>query len=188
MDREVAEYKPDHTLDFYVEARNGKKRNYIYDYGKSIKCDHPQLKVLAKGDIEYVCTTCEYVFVFPGAYQRPRHHSVVSSMFKIMNFVKEFGNDSFQEVLRRPLGQGDGSPQKPVLPEGMSFMDVVAQLEGVDTTSEDGGAEELQALVTSMWESTPQQLKEGVRDDDENEKRLEEAHGESPPVPAMQGD
>ena len=105
-------------------------------------------------------------------------------MFKIMGFAKDFGNDSLMEVLRRPIGQQDGSPHKAVLPEGKSFMDVLAEVEDVDTTTPDGGQEQLQLLIEGMWEGKAPQLKEGVRDDEN--KALGEADGESPALPHMQ--
>jgi hypothetical protein len=63
-------------------------------------------------------------------------------------------------------------------------MDVLAEVEDVDTTTPDGGQEQLQLLIEGMWEGKAPQLKEGVRDDEN--KALGEADGESPALPHMQ--
>jgi len=154
------------TLRFYVERRNGRKRDYIFDYGKSRKCDHASLKALARGGNVYRCLDCNYAFHINGAYQQPLHNEVILSAFTVFNFAKEFGMDSVGEVLRRPIGQSDGSPHKPVLPEGMSFMDVLEALEGVDVTTPDGGDEELKELIRYLWEGEP--ALEGAVDGDTN--------------------
>ncbi len=151
MTNEVAPFEPQHTLDYYVEARNGQKRNYIFDYGKARTCDHPTMKIVARGGNMYRCTHCEYVHQWPGAITWPRHFTVIQGAFQILDFAKEFGWDSLQEVLRRPIGQMDDTPHKPVLPEGKSFGDTLALLEQVDTTAEDGGREQLAELITEFW-------------------------------------
>lgn len=140
------------NLDFYVAARNGKKRNYIYSYGKSITCDHPEIRIVARGGVVYRCMDCNYAFHILGAFQQPLHNEVIQAAFTLAYFSKEFGNKSLQEVLRRPIGQMDGSPQKPVLPEGMSFQDVLKALEEIDVTgSLDEGREQLQELLETQW-------------------------------------
>lgn len=140
------------SLDFYVEKRNGKKRNYIFDYGKSRSCSHGTLKEIAKGGNWYRCLDCNYAFFIESATQWPLHFLPIMGAFQLMGFAKEFGMDSLQEVLRRPIGQTDGTAHKPVLPEGMSFMDALAALEDVDVNAEDGGAAQLKALMASLWE------------------------------------
>ena len=151
--QEVTEFNPSHSLDYYVKARNGKKRNYIFDYGKASKCDHPTMKIVARGGNMYRCIDCNYVHQWPGAITWPMHFSVIQGAFQIMNFAKEFGMASLGEVLRRPIGQSDSSPHKAVLPEGKSFLDVLEELDEVDTTSEDGGEAQLKELIGSLWES-----------------------------------
>ncbi len=142
---------PEYTLDYFVERRNGKKRDYIFPYGKSKTCDHANLRVVARGGIVYRCLDCNYVFHIPGGYQQPLHNEVIMSAFTLFVFAKEFGMDSLGEVLRRPIGQHDGSPHKPVLPEGKSFQDVLELLEGIDVTTEDGGVGQLYALLDEVW-------------------------------------
>lgn len=140
------------TLDYYIARRNGAKRNYIFDYGKSRVCDHPDMTVIARGGNVYRCKECNYAFHINGAYQQPLHNELILAAFTMMSFSKEFGMDAVGEVLRRPIGQSDGSAHKPVLPEGMSFIDVLNALEGIDVNTEDEGKAALQALVTGLWE------------------------------------
>lgn len=163
------------TLAFYVEARTGKKRNYIFDYSKSRSCDHSNLKVIARGGIVYRCSDCNYAFHITGGYQQPLHNEVIMAAFTMLNFSKEFGMHAVGEVLRRPIGQNDGSMHKPVLPEGMSFTDVLDALEAIDVNSEDGGQYQLRALISHVWEGgrpeleaplgAKQQLEEGDKGD-----------------------
>jgi hypothetical protein len=169
---------PDQALEYFIQRRKGKKRNYIFDYGKSRRCDHPNLRVVARGGIVYRCLDCNYAFHIPGAYQQPMHNEVIMAAFTMLVFSKEFGSDSLGEVLRRPIGQHEGSEQKPVLPEGMSFMDVLALLDGIDVNEEDGGAEQLYKLLEEVWVNPEQrQLSEEHEIDEEPE---------GSPVPTMQ--
>lgn len=149
---ELQEFLPQHTLDYYVGARKGEKRNYISDYGKSRTCDHPEMKIIARGGNMYRCDSCNYVFQWPGAIQWPYHVAVLQSAFVMLGFSKEFGMDSLNEVLRRPIGQMDGTPHKPVLPEGMSFYDVLDTLEEIDVNAADGGKKQLGEKLAELWE------------------------------------
>ena len=144
-------FMPGSTLDYYVKRRSGKKRNYVFDYGKSRTCDHPEMRLVARGGIVYRCLRCNYAFHIVGGYQQPLHNEVIQSAFNLLVFGKEFGLDSLGEVLKRPIGQHDSSPHKPVLPEGMSFMDVLELLEGVDVNADDGGAEQIYKLLDEVW-------------------------------------
>ena len=144
-------FLPENTRGYYIERRNTKKRNYIFDYGKSRTCDHPRLQVIARGGIVYRCLDCNYAFHIVGGYQQPLHNEVIQAAFNLLVFSKEFGSDALGEVLRRPIGQHDGSPHKPVLPEGMSFMDVLKLLEGVDVNTEDRGASQVYKLLDEVW-------------------------------------
>jgi hypothetical protein len=154
------------TLQYYIERRNGRKRDYIFDYSKSRTCDHPSMKALARGGNVYRCLECNYAFHINGAYQQPLHNEAILAAFTLFNFAKEFGRDSLAEVLRRPIGQSDGSMHKPVLPEGKSFMDVLEALEGVNVTSPDGGYLDLKNLIGDLWEG--QAALEGAVDGDTN--------------------
>jgi len=150
-DGAMEQFVPQHTLDFYVEKRNSNKRNYIFDYGESRTCDHPELKIIATGGIVYRCLRCNYAFHITGAYQQPLHNELLLSLWNVLYFSKEFGWDAVQEIVRRPIGQMDGSPHKPVLPEGMSFLQAVAALEEIDVNSGDGGAKQLLDLFDQKW-------------------------------------
>lgn len=154
----LAKLMPEQTLEYYVERRNGNKRNYVFDYHRSRRCDHPNLRIVARGGIAYRCLDCNYVFHFPSAYQQPLHNEVIMAAFTMFVFSKEFGMDSLGEVLRRPIGQHDDSEQKPVLPEGMSFQDVLELLEDIDVNAEDGGASQLYKALEEIWVTPRQRL------------------------------
>jgi hypothetical protein len=161
----LATFIPEHTLEFYKTERsaNGNKRNYIADYGKSRSCEHTNLRVTARGGISYRCLDCNYVFTFPGAHQEPMHHRVILGLLEAFHFSKEFGMDALGEVLRTPIGQSDGTAHKPVLPEGMSFVDALKALEEVDATTPDHGAQQLYEMVDEVWvdaQSRARRLKE----------------------------
>ena len=160
---------PEQTLEYFIERRGGNKRNYIFDYGKSRRCDHPNLRVIARGGIVYRCLDCNYAFHIPGAYQQPLHNEVIQSAFNMLLFSKEFGSDALGEVLRRPIGQSDGADQKPVLPQGMSFVDVMQLFDGIDVNATDGGMAALHEMLDELWVNPAQrQLRE---EDDQRQKR-----------------
>ena len=162
----MARIVPEQTLEYFIEQRNGNKRNYIFDYGKSRRCDHPNLRVIARGGIVYRCLDCNYAFHIPGGYQQPLHNEVIQSAFNMLVFSKEFGSDALGEVLRRPIGQSDGSEQKPVLPEGMSFTDVMRLLDDIDVNTLDGGMATLYKMLDEVWVNSEQrhlQTEENLR-------------------------
>lgn len=169
--------QPEHTLDFFVKKRAKNKRPYIFRYKKARVCDHPTMRILARGSTWYSCPDCNYSFDIIGANIWPRHFTAIMGMFLALGFAKDFGTDAFFEVLRTPIGQTDGTPHKPVLPEGMSFYDTIHALEAIDTSQEDGGQQQLLALVESLWvspmehkkwlkEHHPEQLKALEKGDD----------------------
>jgi hypothetical protein len=162
----MARIVPEQTLEYFIKNRNGNKRNYIFDYGKSRRCDHPNLRVIARGGIVYRCLDCNYAFHIPGAYQQPLHNEVIQSAFNMLVFSKEFGSDALGEVLRRPIGQSDGTEQKPVLPEGMSFTDVMQLLDDIDVNALDGGMATLYKMLDEVWVNSEQrhlQTEENLR-------------------------
>jgi hypothetical protein len=162
----MARIVPEQTLEYFIQQRNGNKRNYIFDYGKSRRCDHPNLRVIARGGIVYRCLDCNYAFHIPGAYQQPLHNEVIQSAFNMLVFSKEFGSDALGEVLRRPIGQSDGTEQKPVLPEGMSFTDVMQLLDDIDVNALDGGMATLYKMLDEVWVNSEQrhlQTEENLR-------------------------
>jgi hypothetical protein len=167
-------FMPGNTLDYYVQRRSGKKRNYIFDYGKSRTCDHPEMRLVARGGIVYRCLRCNYAFHIVGGYQQPLHNEVIQSAFNLLVFSKEFGMDSLGEVLKRPIGQHDSSPHKPVLPEGMSFMDVLDMLEEVDMNVEDGGVAQIYKLLEEVWVG-PKERALADADEARQAEQLEEA-------------
>lgn len=176
-ERGLTESQPQHTLDYFVEKRGKNKRPYIYDFHKSQVCDHPRLKIIARGGIVYRCLECNYAFHIVAAYQQPLHNEVIQSAFNIFNFAKEFGQDALAEVMRRPIGQVDGTAHKPVLPEGMAVQDVLALMDGIDVTTPDGGAQELTALLERVWAGAPQ----GELDGQSKVPGLHEGQDEGPP-------
>jgi hypothetical protein len=159
------------SLDFYVEARSGNKRNYIYDFREANNCTHPDLREMITGGNWYRCVKCNYAFFIQGVTMWPLHWLVTDGIFKALHFAKEFGADALGEVLRRPGGQADGSPHKPVLPEGMSLQDTLQLLEGVNVNSEDGGAAELNQLLEDVWVGPKERA---LQDKKEEELRLKE--------------
>jgi hypothetical protein len=184
---------PEQTLEYFIERRGGNKRNYIFDYGKSRRCDHPNMRVIARGGIVYRCLDCNYTFHIPGAYQQPMHNEVIMAAFTMLVFSKEFGSDALGEVLRRPIGQHDGTEQKPVLPEGMSFTDVLALLDGVDVNETDGGVAQLYTMLEQVWVN-PEQRKLREAENQRQERQLagksetsEEPEGTSVPVVSESG-
>lgn len=141
------------SLDFFVQARNGKKRNYVFDFHKSRTCAHSRLTALSIGGNWYRCEECNYAFDIVAAYQQPLHNLILGGVLNALSFSKEFGAFALQEVLRTPIGQYDKSNHKPALPEGMSFTDAVMALEGVDIHAEDGGKAQLQQVLERFWVS-----------------------------------
>ena len=153
------EEQPEHSLEYALKARGHNKRNYVFDYGYSSKCDHDTLKSLIKGMQRYRCLDCNYVFNIVAATQQPMHHVFVESIMNTQAFVKEFGLAAALEVAHRDLGQIDGTPQKPALPDGMTIEDTWELFDKVDVTAEDGGREELRELYEQMWELPSEQRK-----------------------------
>ncbi len=188
------------TYRYYVKARNGKKRDFIYDFAKARKCPHPNLVATAMGGNTYRCTECNYFYTIVTAYAEPMHLATVKAAYQLLHFSKEFGVEALQEVLRQPHGQSDGTPQKGVLPEGMNFADVLAALESVNVNTPDRGAAELRTLVESTWPSEVEMKRriEALRGSDAPGKReyadklegmlearnaLTGSHGEVPSLP-----
>ena len=170
MDNKIAKQTdPENTRDYYVEARNEKKRNYIFDYGVSRICSHPHLIELAMGGNKYRCAKCNWAFDIIVANQQSMHNLAIQSMFNMLHFAKEFGKNSLMEVMRTPIGQTDKTAQKPVLPEGMSVDDAFNAIDSIDVTTEDGGAEELRLMLEEQWVS-----------EEERSKRLKALQGIDP--------
>jgi hypothetical protein len=165
---DIKEFTPEHTLDYYVERRGENKRSYVFRYKNAIKCDHPTMELTVRGGNTYLCPDCKYTFQITSAFVQPQHHLVIQAGFEIMRFAREHGVDSLQEVWRRPIGQTDGTPHKPVLPEGMSFIDVLTALEDVPA---DIDQEELAALRDFLWVG-PAERKKQIADGQANERAL----------------
>lgn len=180
MKKAVEKFQPEHALDYYVETRGEQKRNYIFDYGKSRVCDHPEMKIIARGGNLYRCTECNYAFQWPGAIQWPLHFTVIQGIQSAIAFAKEFGMAAVQEVLRRPIGTYDGSPHKPVLPEGMSLMDTLALMDEVDVTAEDGGKAQLEEIHQLFFVSPENKAKALVLAEKLKQKQWEAVNGRSP--------
>ena len=154
-----SEQHPERTLEYALEARGTNKRNYKFDYGESKNCNHDSLKSLVKGTQLYRCMDCNYVFSFVAAWQQPMHHAFVQGLMISQAFAKEFGYEAALEVAHRDLGQIDGTPQKPALPDGMTIEDTWELFDKVDVTAEDEGKEELRELYEQMWELPSEERK-----------------------------
>ena len=154
-----SEQHPERTLEYALEARGTNKRNYKFDYGESKNCNHDSLKSLVKGTQLYRCMDCNYVFSFVAAWQQPMHHAFVQGLMISQAFAKEFGYEAALEVAHRDLGQIDGTPQKPALPDGMTLEETWKLFDKVDFTSEDEGKEELRKLYEQMWELPSEERK-----------------------------
>lgn len=139
------------TLQYWKDARNGNKREYIYDYSKARTCNHPRLRELVQGANWYRCEECNYALFIMTAYEQPLHSVVLEGVLNAMHFSKEFGIGALQEVLRTPIGQYDGREQKPVLPEGQDLTDTLLMLEEINVTTPDGGERQLRAMQSGDW-------------------------------------
>jgi rubrerythrin len=162
-----SEDNEEQSLEYALKARGTNKRNYIFDYGKSTKCNHDSLKSLVKGTQLYRCLDCNYVFSFVAAWQQPLHHLFVQGLMVSQAFSKEFGYEAALEVAHRDLGQLDGTPQKPALPDGMTLEDTWKLFDKVNVQAEDEGKTELKELYEQMWELPSEERKAhiaGLRD------------------------
>jgi hypothetical protein len=152
----IQAYEPseeEKSLDFYVKARGGQKRDYIYSVGKALSCPHSRLMEIVVGSGDYRCIECNYVFTIVTAKIKPLHHTVIQGVQAAIHFAKEHGSDALQEVLRRPLGQYEGKAQRSVLPEGMSFEEAVLAQDVIDVNASDGGAAQLKELRDAIFVS-----------------------------------
>ena len=154
-----SEENDEQSLEYALKARGTNKRNYVFDYGESAKCNHGSLKSLVKGTQLYRCDDCNYVFSFVAAWQQPMHHAFVQGLMISQAFAKEFGYEAALEVAHRDLGQIDGTSQKPALPDGMTLEDTWKLFDKVDVTSEDEGKNELKELYEQMWELPSEERK-----------------------------
>lgn len=154
------------TYDFFVKARNGRKRDFIFSYGKARTCPHRNLVTTAVGGNTYRCTECNYFYTIVAAYVEPMHLATVKAAYQLLHYAKEFGLPALQETLRQPHGQSDGTPHKGVIPDGMNMGDVLAAMDGINVLGPDRGAAELKALVESVWPSEA-----------EFQRRIEALHG-----------
>ena len=159
-------------LTLYIGAKSGKKRPYVYGFHKSRTCSHPQLVALSIGGNWYRCTDCNYAFDIVAAYQQPLHNLVIGGMLNALHFAKEYGIESLQTVLRTPIGQYDGEAHKPVLPDGMSFMDAAKLLEEVDVNTSDGGKAQLTKLLEDKWVMPPQRALQDARNEKKQRKLI----------------
>ena len=171
------DFIPENALQYFIERRGNKKRAYVYDYKEAKACDHPEIRALARGGIVYRCLKCNYVFHITGVYAQPLHNEVIMAAFTLLVFSKEHGSGALGEVLRRPIGQHDKSPHKPVLPEGYSFTDVLALLDGIDVTTEDDGAAQLYKALDEVWVSpeTRQRVLESAEQLERQSHQLQES-------------
>ena len=137
------------TLRYWAPL--GKKREYIYDYGKAKSCHHSRLREMVQGSNWYRCEDCNYALFIMTAYEQPLHNVVLAGLQNALHFSKEFGIAALQEVARRRTGQYDGRAQKAVIPEGMDFFETLEALEEVDVTAPDGGEQQLRSMQSAIW-------------------------------------
>jgi hypothetical protein len=184
----LAEARPEPTLDYYVERRDGRKRNYIYRWKKAEGCPHPHLVNLAIGGNWYRCTECNYAFDIVSAYVQPLHSLVIGGMLNALHFAKEFGSESFMEVLRRPIGQYDSKAHKPVLPEGMTFWDALKALDQIDVNSEDQGKGQLQQMLEELWVGPKERALRAADQATQQKQQLEEGKVQNKALKGAQSD
>lgn len=147
------EQDPAKTLDWYIQKRNGKKRDYVFSVSKMRTCPHNHLHAMVVGGIKYRCEDCNWCFDIVTTYAQPLHNVVVGSLLQVMHSAKEFGIDAVQEMLRTPKGQHEYDYHLPALPEGISFWDAVQAMEQIDINRPDQGAGQLRALLERYWVS-----------------------------------
>ena len=166
----IEPYQPStEELDYYIQRRSGRKRDYVYSYGESRTCPHSHLIEIVIGSGDYRCADCNYVFTIVSAKQKPLHHAAIQGIQTALYFAKEHGLDALQEVMRTPLGQYGGRAQKSVLPEGMTFEEAAKALEAINVNEEDGGSSALKELRDNLWVSKKSRVRrlkelEGVDD------------------------
>ena len=165
------------TYEFFVKARDGHKRDFVFDYAKARRCPHRQLVGTAIGGNTYRCPDCNYFFTIVTAYVEPFHIATVKAAYQLLHAAKEFGMPALQEMLRQPHGQSDGTPQKGVLPDGMTLTDVIEAMDSINVMTPDRGAAELKALVESTW---PNEV--------EIERRIRALRGSALPAKQLQAD
>lgn len=154
-------------LNFQAEKQEG-KRKYIFDFGKARICDHPTLRIVVRGTNKYTCDECNYDFWLPTAVMWPRHWGPIMAAFEIMGFVKQFGSEALEKVLRTKIGQVDGTPHKPVLPAGMSFADVLNEMDQMSPTAIDGVRDDVPALLESIARGVNGKEPDGNENGDES--------------------
>jgi|TARA_R110000751_G_scaffold74739_1_gene150920 hypothetical protein len=147
----IVQNAPENTLEFWEKARNGNKRDFIFDYGVSMKCSHAHLLEMVQGANWYRCEDCNYCFFIMTAYQQPLHSVVLEGLQNALHFSKEFGMAALQEVVRRPTGQYDGKEHKPLLPEGLDLIGALEALEEVNVNTEDHGEQQLRTVQNAVW-------------------------------------
>lgn len=105
-------------------------------------CDHPTLNIIVRGQNEYLCKECQWVFQIFGALKKPLSWAPAEAMFKLAAFAKYKGIDALVEGLMRPFPRRDmeridGVQQRQrALPEGVTVEQVVAFQEFIGKLSE----------------------------------------------------
>ncbi len=150
---ELSTVEPEKTLDFYVQARDGKKRDYIFNMTKVKTCSHPELEEIVTGGQFYRCKRCNMGQVIVTAYAMPLHHMAKLGVQQALWFAKQFGGSSLQEVLRRPSGQHELDYHLAALPEGMDIDDAIAAFDQIDVNTDDEGKQQLLEMYEELWVS-----------------------------------
>lgn len=117
------------------------------DYKPS--CDHPELRIIVRGQDKYWCPNCDWTFRIIAAALEPWSWTPASAFFTLGAFVKQKGVEALVQGLLRPFPRRDvgfeelengkvSQERHAALPEGVteeaieSFVGLVEQLSHVD--------------------------------------------------------
>lgn len=102
-------------------------------------CDHPELKIIVRGQDKYWCPNCDWTFRIIAAAIEPWSWTPASAFFTLGAFVKQKGVEALIQGLLRPFPRRDVNFEE--LPEGKVHQERHASLpEGVTQ-------EQLESLV-----------------------------------------
>jgi hypothetical protein len=134
-----------------IKAASEKKRNYIFDFSKALRCPHRTMRLMVVGGNTYRCEDCNYAFEIPGANLRPLHSVVQGAFLQIQHFAKEFGSAAVSEVARLPIGQHEMPYQMPAIPPGMTLAEALKLMDEVDVTELDHGRAQLDKVLLAHY-------------------------------------
>lgn len=153
MDKRRSADPNDLPEDYVAGGKTEGKPQYIFSFHTSTTCDHPYLEVMQRGGNMYRCLRCNYAYFMMGGIQWPLHWTVIQAAQTMQYFARRFGVEAIGEVLSRPIGQPDKHPQVPVLPDGMSFFDLLKQDAALGPPEESAKLMQLVASEEESWKS-----------------------------------